>query len=199
METESIPELPPEAEAKLQALIAEQNQRRCDEDGARRERRQLWLSHHWSGEYDRCTIIAGRHVCRRCLVLYPIALTVLAVSFFGLQPWPENLDPWFIWLLSIPATLEFLAEKLRDVSYNPTRQVVVTVLVALAVGRGFAHEFDDQWSWLFWGPVLVFGGIWFAAAVTKVQRSMFQDALEASIQASRETSPEDNDHRHNHN
>lgn len=26
----------------------------------------LWLSHHWPGEYDRCAMVARRHICRRC-------------------------------------------------------------------------------------------------------------------------------------
>ena len=34
----------------------------------------MWLSHHWPSDYDRCAVVAGRHVCRRCLVLYPLAL-----------------------------------------------------------------------------------------------------------------------------
>ncbi len=185
VDTESIPELPPEAEERLQALIAEQQLRRAEEDKVAQGRRNLWLAHHWPGEYERCTIIGGRHVCRRCLVLYPVALIVLAVSFAGFAPWPERLDVWMVWLLSIPATLDFLAEKLRGVPYNPRRQVAVTLLVALALGRGFAHEFDDRWSWLFWGPVLVFGGIWFAAAVAKVQRNMFEEALRATQAASK--------------
>ena len=173
--------LPPEAEAELQALIASQEARRADEAAARRAKRTMWLSHHWPEEYDRCTVVRGRHVCRRCLVLYPIAVAVLIASFAGMQPWPERLDVWFIWLLCIPATLEFLAEKLANVDYNPTRQIVVTALTALALGRGLAYELDDRWSWLFWGPVLVYGGIWFAAAVANMQRKMFEGALAASI------------------
>lgn len=173
--------LPPEAEAELQALIAAQQARRDDEEAARRAKRSMWLSHHWPEEYHRCAVIGGRHVCRRCLVLYPIALAVLFASLAGFQPWPSRLDVWFIWLLCIPATIDFLAEKLARVDYHPTRQIVVTALTALALGRGLGHELDDRWSWLFWGPVLVFGGIWFAAAVAHVQRKMFADALAASI------------------
>lgn len=175
-----VTELPPEAEAQLRALIAEQNARRAEEDRAARERRRLWLTHHWASEYDRCAVVGGRHVCRRCLTLYPIAIAVLIASLAGLPPWPERLDVWFIWLLCIPATADFLAEKLLGVAYSPRRQIAVTALVAVALGRGLAHEVDDRWSWLFWGPVLVFGGLWFVAAVVHAQRAMFQDALERS-------------------
>ena len=173
--------LPPEAEAELQALIAAQEARRDEEAATARATHTLWLSHHWPDEYERCAVIGRRHVCRRCLVLYPLAIAAMIASLAGFQPWPERLDAWFIWLLCIPATLDFLAEKLRDVPYDPRRQVVVTALTAVALGRGLAHELDDRWSWLFWGPVLVYGGIWFAAAVVKMQRTMFAEALEQSI------------------
>jgi hypothetical protein len=175
-------ELPPEAEAKLEALRAAQAQRNAEAELERLAKRNLWLTHHWADEYDRCAVLGGRHVCRRCLTLYPIALTVMALSFVGLAPWPESLDPILIWLLCIPATLEFLAEKLGDVRYAPRRQVVVTAAVGLALGRGLAHEVDDRWSWLFWGPVLVFGTAWFLAALVKAQRTMMEKALEGSVE-----------------
>jgi len=182
VDIESV-ELPPEAEARLQTLMAEQRERRSVEELAKRARRRLWLTHHWHNEYDRCTIIHGRHVCRRCLVLYPLGLAVAVAALAGLQPWPQGADPWFIWMLCIPATLDFLAEKLFDVGYSAKRQVVVTALVAVGFGRGLAYEIDDRWSWLFWGPVLVYGGVWFAAAVYRVQQNMMQAALESSIES----------------
>lgn len=176
-------ELPPEAEARLQALMAEQRARREVENQATHERRSLWRTHHWANEYDRCATVGGRHVCRRCLTLYPIALAVMALSLAGVPPWPASLDVWFVWGLCLPATLEFVAEKLADVPYSARRQVVVTALVAIAVGRGLAYEIDDRWSWIFWGPVLVFGSIWFLAAVTKARNLMFERALEASLES----------------
>lgn len=180
MDTESIPELPPEAEARLAALIADQRERRAGEESARLARRRLWLSHHWPDEYERCSIIGTRHVCRRCLVLYPLAVVTLVCSLAGLQPWPDSLDAWMIWLLCIPATVEFLAEKLLGTPYDARRQVIVTALVAVALGRGLSYEVADRWSWLFWGPVIVFGAIWFAAAMYRAQRTMFEGALAAS-------------------
>ncbi len=178
--TDALPELPPEAEARMQALLADQRARRATEDSAIRARKQLWLTHHWPNEYERCVTVGGRHVCRRCLVLYPVALAVLFLSASGFHLWPESLDVWVIWLSCLPATADFMAEKLFDTPYNPRRQVLVTAMVALGVGRGLHYEIQDRWSWLFWGPVLVFGGLWFAAAVFRAQRSMFAAALEAS-------------------
>ena len=64
--------------------------------------------------------------------------------------------------------------------HSARRQIVVTALVALAFGRGLAHEIDDRWSWYFWGPGLVFCSTWFAAALYRAQRNMFEQALESS-------------------
>ncbi len=176
-------ELPAEAEERLQALIAEQQARRAIEDADAKERRSMWRTHHWPDEYDRCAVVRGRHVCRRCLTLYPIAIVVMVLSLVGVPPWPERLDVWFVWGLCIPTTLDFMAEKLAGVPYSPKRQVVVTALVAVALGRGLAHEIDDRWTWIFWGPVLVFGLTWFMAAVTKARNTMFEEALEASLES----------------
>lgn len=160
--------------------MAQQHTRREAEDRALAARKSMWLTHHWPGEYDRCAIVREHHVCRRCPVFYPISLAVACASLAGLPPWPARLDVWFIWLLCIPATLDFLAEKLLGVAYSSQHQVVVTTLVAVAIGSGLAEEIDDRWSWLFWGPVLVFGGIWFAAALFRAQRTTFEQALAGS-------------------
>ena len=69
-----------------------------------RASRSIWLAHHWPDEYDRCVVLGGRHVCRRCLVLYPLALAVAIASLAGMPPWPEALDLWLIWGLCIPAS-----------------------------------------------------------------------------------------------
>jgi hypothetical protein len=174
-------ELPPEAEARLQAMIAEQKARRSQEDEAGKARRNIWRMHHWANEHERCAVVAGRHVCRRCLTLYPIAIAIMVAALAGVHPWPERLDVWFIWLLCIPATAEFVAEKLFHVAYSGRRQIAVTALVGL--GRGLAYEVDDQWTWYFWGPVLVFGPMWFLAAVTRARNTMFEDALTASLES----------------
>jgi hypothetical protein len=129
-----------------------------------RASRDMWLAHHWHDEYDRCVVVGRRHVCRRCLILYPLALLVAAASLAGQPPWPETLDLWLIWGLCIPATVDFVAEQIGVVRYSATRQTIVTLLMAPALGQGFAHELDDSWSWEFWGPVLVFCTLWFVAA-----------------------------------
>ncbi len=153
-ETDTMPDA---FDAAAQAIAT----RRAEEASAR----AMWRTHHHSDQYDRCVMINGRHVCRRCITLYPTSLLVAAISLAGVIIWPTRYDLLLIWGLSIPGTIEFVLEQLGVLRYSPRRQILVTFLVALALGRGFAYELDSRWSWEFWGPVLVFGSTWFAAAM----------------------------------
>ena len=143
------------------AKIAEIEQR----NSAERARRGMWLAHHWPDHYERCVVIAGRHVCRRCLVLYPLTIAVAVAAVAGVLLWPRRFDPELIWLLSIPGTLEYVAEQLSLLRYRARQQMIATALTAIPLGRGLSYEFEHRWSWYFWGPLLVFGTIWFIATI----------------------------------
>ena len=72
----------------------------------------LWLSHHHPEQYDRCVVLGGRHLCRRCIVLYPTA--IVAGIILGITgPWPTDLDPWLLWLLPLPAVIESSSASVR--------------------------------------------------------------------------------------
>lgn len=129
----------------------------------------MWLSHHWPDEYDRCVRIRGKLVCRRCLVLYPISL-VAAVVLGAVASWPERLDPWFLWLLPLPAVVEFVAEQLRLVRHSPIRLVVLTIPLAVACGRMYVRYLDDTGDTLVWNIVVVYGGACLVAGLTKAFR-----------------------------
>jgi len=139
-------------------------------------RRAMWRTHHHHDQYDRCVMIRGRHVCRRCITLYPTSLAVAALSLLGVVLWPVQYDLWLIWGLCLPGTADFVLEQTGVVRYSARRQILVTVLIALALGRGFAFELESRWSWEFWGPVLVFGTAWFVAAVIGNRRHAPQTA-----------------------
>jgi hypothetical protein len=128
----------------------------------------MWLAHHYPEQYDRCVRIGDRHVCRRCLALYPLAFAVMAFSLWG--PWPGALDAWMLVLLPLPSVLEFVLEHLDVIRYQATRQVLLTLPLAVALGRGFALYVEDPTSRLFWGVVLVYGGVCVAAAVWRSRR-----------------------------
>lgn len=126
----------------------------------------LWLAHHWPDQYqERCFRVGSHHVCRRCAALYPVGFLVAVLAALGLPPWPVELDPLPIWLLSLPATVAFVGEAIGLFRYSARWQVGTTLVTAVAFGRGLGYELLDRWSPEFWWPVLVFGGIWFAATV----------------------------------
>jgi uncharacterized membrane protein len=122
----------------------------------------LWLSHHRPEHYERCVVLHDRSVCRRCLTLYPLAI---AVAILSLVAWPASLDVLVLLLLPLPAVVEWWLEHLGRVRYSPRRQVAVTVLLAVALGRGFARYLEDPGDRLFWGVVVVYGGSCLAIAL----------------------------------
>jgi len=152
--------------------VEEINQRKAVDES----RRTMWRTHHHHDQYDRCITIGGRHYCRRCTTLYPTSLTVAALSLIGVVLWPVQYDLWLIWGLCLPGTADFVLEQIGVIRYSARRQVFVTALIALALGRGFAFELESRWSWEFWGPVLVFGTAWFVAAMIGDRRHGHQSA-----------------------
>jgi hypothetical protein len=137
----------------------------------RQARSNMWLAHHWPDHYhERCVKVGKRHVCRRCAALYPLGLLVAVLSFSGLPPWPTSIDPLPIWLLSIPATVAYCAEAIGLINYNAKVQVGTTLLAAVAFGHALSYEFDERWSPEFWGPICIFGGIWFVFTALGMQR-----------------------------
>jgi uncharacterized membrane protein len=102
---------------------------------------RMWLSHHDTDQLERCIVVKGRHVCRRCSVLYPIALAALVVVAFGL-----SLPTWLMFVLPIPAVAEFISETF-GARYAPIRQMVLTAIAAPALGIGFARGVADPVLW----------------------------------------------------
>ncbi len=151
--------------ADVDAAFAEVAARRAEEAEAVAEYdtayKALKLAHHWPHRYERCTVVAGRHVCRRCLWFYSISLAVFGLAFAGISPWPQAWDSVLVWVLSIPATVEFIGGEFGKWKYDARRQILVTSILALAVGRGFYRNIQDQFTWIFWGPAIVFGLLWF--------------------------------------
>jgi hypothetical protein len=129
----------------------------------------LWIAHHYPEDYDRCVVLGRAHVCRRCLALYPIAFAVMALAVAGVR-WPIALDPWLILGLPVPSVAEFVLEHLGVIGYQPVRQVMVTIPLAVALGVGFARYLEHQSDPLFWGVVVLYGGICLLATVIGARR-----------------------------
>jgi hypothetical protein len=130
----------------------------------------MWLAHHYPDDYDRCVTLGRTHVCRRCLVLYPVAFVVMGLALAGVR-WPEALDPWLLVLLPAPAMAEFVLEHLGVVRYQPLRQTALTVPMAVALGVGFARYLDHQGDPLFWGVVVAYSFIGLGATIIGWRRS----------------------------
>jgi hypothetical protein len=90
-------------------------------------------------------------------VLYPVAFLTTALSLLGVA-WPAAWDSTLLYLLPLPVTLEFVLERFGSLRYRPARQLLLTLLCAPALGRGFARYLLHPGDRLFWGMVGLFGG-----------------------------------------
>jgi len=124
----------------------------------------LWLSHHDPNAYDRCVLVAGRQVCRRCLVLYPLAFVVLVVA--QASGWSGPTEALALVALPLPAVIEFVLEHRGVVRYSPVRQMLVTIPLAVALGAGFDRYLDRPGDVLFWSIVVGYTAVclWSALA-----------------------------------
>lgn len=129
----------------------------------------MWLSHHWPGQYERCAVVAGRHVCRRCLALYPVAIVAAMIAAWG-PWWPRAWDPVLIPLLPFPAVVELVLDNLGVIRYSPVRQVVLTAIGAVAAGAGYVRYLDRATDPLVWGTVVVWGTVCLTAAIVGHRR-----------------------------
>jgi hypothetical protein len=167
--------LDPEAEARLRAeigpILARHRERNEQEAAEARARRWFWLTHHWPEHYaERCVRVGSRHFCRRCSALYPIGFAVAFAAATGRPLWPDAWDPLAIWLLCLPGTVAFSGEMLGWFGYSRRWQVGTTLIAALAFGKALGYELVERWSPEFWGPIAVFGGLWFFASVAGHRR-----------------------------
>lgn len=118
----------------------------------------MWLSHHYPEDYDRCVRLGRKHFCRRCLALYPVAMTVMIITYLT-SPRQTSLDVLLLVILPTPAVIEFLLEQFGLIKYRPIRQVLVTLPLAVSLGRGLAIYLQHPTSLLFWGTVVFYGGV----------------------------------------
>jgi hypothetical protein len=117
----------------------------------------LLLAHHPPARYERCLRIGPYHLCRRCAILYPIAVAFMAASLAG-WGWPVGWDRTLLMLLPLPVTLELVLERFGSIRYRPWRQIALTVVAAPALGRGFARYLLHPGDRLFWTMALLYGG-----------------------------------------
>ncbi|MFI5041422.1 MAG: hypothetical protein ACHQNA_06175 [Acidimicrobiales bacterium] len=130
----------------------------------------LWLSHHPPDELDRCVVVAGQHVCRRCLLLWPLTFVALALALAGVR-WPRSADDLLLVVLPLPAVIEFVLEHAGRWPYLPRLQAVVTVPLAAALGVGFDRYLHHPGDTLFWAVTVVYSAVYALAAFSANRRS----------------------------
>lgn len=135
----------------------------------------MWLSHHYPEDYDRCVVVGRSHVCRRCLVLYPSAFVVMALVL-ALPTRSSVVEAAVVVVAPLPAVIEFVVEHIGRITYSPSRQIIVTIPLALGLGVGFAVYLRKPTSLLFWGVVALYGGVCLAAVLLGARRSGQADA-----------------------
>jgi hypothetical protein len=123
----------------------------------------MWLAHHSPEHLDRCVRVGRHHVCRRCAVLYPVAV-LSAVAVLVFDP-PQTVMVLALWVLPIPMVLEWVAEHLGGWRYSPARQVVVTAVGAPALGVALAWHAVEPFVWAATLPVLVWTVICLVSAL----------------------------------
>jgi hypothetical protein len=146
----------------------------------------MWLSHHHPDQYDRCVRLPGPggrvgHVCRRCAVLYPLAL-LSAVVVLLLDPPSASLVA-AMWLLPLPVMVEWVAEHLGRLTYSPTRQVALTALAAPALGAALAWHAESPFEPAAVAPALTWAAIGAGSALwghsRTAQQAVWQEQHEA--------------------
>jgi hypothetical protein len=132
--------------------------------GAERTISPMWLAHHYPEDYDRCLWTGRNHVCRRCIVIWPVAFFVLGLALVGVR-WPSNLDVALVILLPVPAVIEFVLEHLGVIEYHAVLQMWLTVPMAVALGIGFDRYLHRPTDPLFWGVTIGCSLLYFLSIV----------------------------------
>ena len=124
----------------------------------------IWLSHHAPDEYDRCVTVGHTHLCRRCVVLYPITFAVLILARAGVR-WPTSLDVYLVLILSLPTVGEFVFEHVGLIRYRPRRQDLLTIPAGIALGVSFDRYLHNHTDPLFWATAVAYSVAGFAAVM----------------------------------
>lgn len=123
----------------------------------------LWYTHHHEGQLDRCSIVGGYAVCRRCLVLYPITLVLAAVIIAG--GWlPEWTDLWIVVLGPLPMAVEWVGEHLAGWPYRPRRHLFIATTAGIASGVALGRHLLDPFPPAITAVMVAYAVVFLASA-----------------------------------
>jgi hypothetical protein len=116
----------------------------------------LWLSHHHPAQHDRCLRVGRWHICRRCLLLWPLSYLLLAlqVSLRAPATHPGDL---LIPVLLLPPVLEFLLVQRGLIPYSAARTWFLAPLLALPLSRLLFRCMITPWEPITWLVILTAG------------------------------------------
>lgn len=112
---------------------------------------ELWLSHHPDSQLGRCYRIGGVHVCARCLGLYPVFALALAAQWVLGGPEHAAWDPFAVFALAAPATLDWARGAADPASGSNPLRTATGVLAGLGLARAgwlVARDPLDPGAWL---------------------------------------------------
>jgi len=130
----------------------------------------LWMAHHWPEHYDRCTSLGRFHVCRRCLVLYPLTFaTILGLVVFDVPVTGARVAA--MWMLPLPMVAEWVAEHAGLAAYSARRQALLAAIAAPALGIALTAHLRDPFTPIAGAPVVLYAAICALSAVIGTIRS----------------------------
>lgn len=118
------------------------------------ERTPLWVSHHRADQVDHCVRVGRLHVCRRCLVLYPVVV-VTAVVVATVDPVASPLVGLGVVVALIPFLVDWVTEHLGFTAYSAPRSALVSVIGALGLGSALGVHVHHPFEPLVTVPVAV--------------------------------------------
>lgn len=108
----------------------------------------LWLSHHHREQRDRCIRVGRLHVCRRCLIVYPIVVATAAIcAVIGVA---GSVAATVVVAVSlVPFIVDWCADHLGMASYSARRSALVSAVGAVGLGLALgihARSPLDPWT-----------------------------------------------------
>lgn len=147
----------------------------------------LWLSHHYPENYDRCVRVGRKHICRRCIVLYPLAAAVMVAAVVA-DTSPGLLTIALV-VLPLPAVVEWTLEHRGRIPYIPRLHLVLSAILGVGLGAGFARTAANRFDPVFWG-VVGLDVVWCLAVAFLVGSDPEpDDAVEAAVRSDLPSGP----------
>lgn len=129
----------------------------------------LWLTHHWPEQHERCIRLGPVKVCRRCTVLYPLAILVAVVAVLS-EP-PAGVLLGAMWLAPLPMSLEWVAEHVGFARHSPMRLVTTTAIASAGFGAALAAHLVQPFDLDALAPMATHATVCGVAAVVAARRS----------------------------